>query len=51
MEELLEYLSDHREGYTEYRHMHKEYGDNLQTGFIKLDPSSNACGRKGRVPQ
>ena len=24
VEEMLEYLSDHREGYTEYRHMHKE---------------------------
>ena len=30
--------------------MHGEWGDNLQTGFMKLDPWSNACGRKGRVP-
>ena len=29
MEEMLEYLSDDREGYIEYRHMHKEYCDNL----------------------
>ena len=34
-------------GYTPCRHMHKEYGDNLRAGFIKLDPWSNACGRKG----
>ena len=31
--------------------MHKELVDNLHAGFIKSDPWSNACGRKGRVPQ
>ena len=49
VEELLEYFSDHREGYTEYRHMCKEYCDNLLAGLIKLDPWSNACGTKIRI--
>ena len=51
VEERAEYHSDHRDGYTPCRHMHKEYGDNLLPGFIKLDPWNNACGRKGRAPQ
>ena len=51
VEELLEHFSEHREGYTDYRHMHKEYSDNLLAGLIKLDQWSNACGRNVRVPQ
>ena len=51
VEELLEYFSEHREAYTEYRYMHKEYCDNLLAGLIKLDQWSNACGRNVRVPQ
>ena len=51
VEERVEYDSDHRDGYTPCRHMHEEYGNNLLAGIIKLDPWSNACGRKGRVRQ
>ena len=51
VEESVEYHSDHRDGYTPCRHIHKEYGDNLLPGSIKLDPCTNACGREGRVPQ
>ena len=51
MEERVEYHSDHREGYTPCRHIHKEYCNNLLAGFIKMNPWSNACGRKDRVPQ
>ena len=51
VEERVEYHSNHREGYTQCRHMHKEYSDNLLSGVIKLNPSSNVCGRSSTVPQ
>ena len=50
VEGRVEYHSDHRNSYTPCKHMHKNKGENLQTGFIKWDPWSNVCGRKGRVP-
>ena len=44
MEERVEYHSEHRDGCTPRGHMPKERGDNLHSGFIKLDPWRNACG-------
>ena len=51
MEDKVEYNSGHRDGYTACRHMHKEYGDNLLPGFIKLDQWSKARGIMCRVQQ
>ena len=50
LKERVEYHSDHSDGYTPCRHIHKEKDDNLHAEFIKLDPWNNACG-KGRVSQ
>ena len=50
VEERVEYHSDHGDSYTPCRHMHEEQGDSLLPRFIKLNPWSNACGGKGRVP-
>ncbi len=54
----IEYSSDYRDYYT-CGDMHKVWGDNLQSGIIKLESSNNvnacgtnnvnACGRTGRV--
>ena len=30
-------FSDHRNCYTSYRQLHKDYSDNLQSGFKRLD--------------
>ena len=50
-ENRVEYHSKHRDGYTPSRHIHKELGDNLQSGFT-LDPWSDACmWKKGTVVQ
>ena len=38
-------LSDYSDGYTACIVIHEEYGDNLQAGFIKLDPWSSIGGR------
>ena len=50
-EDRVKYRSNHRAGCTLCGHMHKEYSDNLHTGFIKSDASSNACERYNRLPQ
>ena len=53
VEERAEYMyhSKHKDGYTPCRHIHKDKCANLLSGFIKLDPRSNACGTKDTVPQ
>ena len=52
VEERVEYHSEHRDGCTPRGYMPKEQGDSLPTGFIKLDPWSNACGESVEyIPQ
>ena len=49
LEEKGNYHSVDRDGYTQCRHMQKEYGDNSLAELIKEDPWSNTCVRKGVI--